>query len=108
MMYCGNCVETADESKSKSRQIACERVNTLNNAMNAVKRPGSWSTSTKGAERKREREIGKCLTRKQNIIKTKRGEVLQHLKGTLIIEAHRCTENVKAMHFKGSFSQMIS
>lgn len=53
-MYCGNCVETADESKSKSRQIARERVNTLNNAMNAVKRLGSWKTSMKGAERERE------------------------------------------------------
>lgn len=56
MMYCGNCVETADESKSKSRQIACERVNTLNNAMNVVKRLCSWKTSMNGAERVKERE----------------------------------------------------
>lgn len=50
MMYCGNCAETADESKTKSRQIACKRVNTLKNAVNAVRRLGSWNTAMKGAE----------------------------------------------------------
>lgn len=55
MMYCGNCAETADESKTKSRQIACKRVNTVKNAVNAARRLGSWSTTMKGAERERER-----------------------------------------------------
>lgn len=55
MMYCGNCAETADESKTKSRQIACERVNTLKNAVNAAKRLGSWNATMKGAEREGQR-----------------------------------------------------
>lgn len=55
MMYCGNCTETADESKTKSRQIACERENILENAMNAVKGLGSWKATVKGVEREVQR-----------------------------------------------------
>lgn len=43
--------ETADESKNKSRQIACERVKTLKNAASAVKRLDGWNASMTGEER---------------------------------------------------------
>lgn len=70
MMYCGNCAETADESKTKSRQIACERVNTLKNA---VKRLGSWNTVKRGVEQVR----GKGFPGNKNISKISREEPAQ-------------------------------
>lgn len=59
MMYCGNCEETADASKTKSRQIACERVNAMKNAQTVVERLGPLENTREGCitERKREREV---------------------------------------------------
>lgn len=47
--------ETTDESKTKSRQMACERGNLLKNAVNAVKRLGRWNATRKGEEREVQR-----------------------------------------------------
>ena len=52
MMYCGNCAQTAYESKSKSRQIACKRVDTVKNVLKAVKGLGPRNTTVTRAERK--------------------------------------------------------
>ncbi len=68
MMYCGNCSETADESKTKSRQIACERVNPPKNAVNAVKSFDSWNASKTGAEREVQR-----ISKEANFSKTRGG-----------------------------------
>lgn len=49
MMYCGNSAETADESKTKSRQIACERVeHTEECGERCEEAHGSWNATMTG------------------------------------------------------------
>lgn len=85
MMYCGNCAESTYESKNKSRQIVCNGVNELKNALKALKRLGSWNVAVKSAEKE-----GQRFSRKSKILAKQREQgSTADARGTLFIKAPR-------------------